>query len=407
MQKVAGSRSKNAGRNIARLLGLGFLSAFIFSAVVALRHLLNTPQQLESPLSGEPHYYKWKRGHIFYKVLGTAEAPALLLLHTPELAASAYEMRKIIEPLAQHYCVYAPDLLGFGLSDRPAIDYSAETYMNLCRDFLMDVVRKPAMIVASRISCNYAVAAAATSPELCTGLVLISPVRLEGEQEKGASQESSRLPMLMRNRGMLVATAQTELLEAAPVKWLLYPLLSTHFALRSLLARQHTHLSDADIDYYYATMHQFGAQHASMALLAGKLEQDVAQQLETLQQPALVIWGARALTNARNISSQRDVPWTMAHTRLALIPDAGLAIHEEHPETVVATIQQWSEEVMADASPKVQTTIEAYCMKCKTKRRMLNPTEVTMKNGRIAIQGTCEVCGTGLYRIGRFEQEAL
>src|SRR5215470_17167088 len=203
MQKVAGSRSKNAGRNIARLLGLGFLSAFIFSAVVALRHLLNTPQQLESPLSGEPHYYKWKRGHIFYKVLGTAEAPALLLLHTPELAASAYEMRKIIEPLAQHYCVYAPDLLGFGLSDRPAIDYSAETYVSLCRDFLVDVVRKPAMIVASRISCNYAVAAAATSPELCTGLVLISPVRLEGEQEKGASQESSRLPMLMRNRGML------------------------------------------------------------------------------------------------------------------------------------------------------------------------------------------------------------
>jgi len=86
-----------------------------------------------------------------------------------------------------------------------------------------------------------------------------------------------------------------------------------------------------------------------------------------------------------------------------LIPDAGLAIHEEHPETVVATIQQWSEEVMADASPKVQTTIEAYCVKCKTKRRMLNPTEVTMKNGRIAVRGTCEVCGTGLYRIGRVE----
>jgi len=244
---------------------------------------------------------------------------------------------------------------------------------------------------------------AATSPELCTGLVLISPVTLEGEQEKGALQEDAHLPTLMRNNGRLVAIARSELLEAAPVKWLLYPMLSTHFALRYLLARQHAQLSDADIDYYYATMHQFGAQHASMALLAGKLERDVTQQVEAVQQPTLVMWGAGALTNAGNISSERNVSWTTAHTRLALIPDAGLAIHEEHPETVVATIQQWSEEVMADASPKVQTTIEAYCVKCKTKRRMLNPTEVTMKNGRIAVRGTCEVCGTGLYRIGRVE----
>ncbi|HKF39360.1 MAG TPA: alpha/beta fold hydrolase [Ktedonobacteraceae bacterium] len=403
MQKTAGSRSKNVGRNIARLLGLSFLSAFIFSAVVAMRHMLDTPQQLESPLPGEPHYYKWKPGHIFYKVLGAPEAPALLLLHTPELAASAYEMRKIIEPLAEHYRVYAPDLLGFGLSDRPAIDYSAETYVNLCRDFLMDVIRKPATIVASRISCTYAVATAANFPELCTGLVLISPVTPEGEQEKGAVQEDTRLPMLMRNNGRLVAIARSELLEAAPVKWLLYPMLSTHFALRYLLARQHAQLSDADIDYYYATMHQFGAEHASMALLAGKLERGGTQQVEAAHQPTLVMWGAGALAGAGNNSSERDVFQTMAHARPALIPDAGLAIHEEHPETVVAAIQQWSEEVMADVTPKVQTTIEAYCMKCKTKRKVLNPTEVTMKNGRLAVRGTCEVCGTGLYRIGRVE----
>jgi hypothetical protein len=30
---------------------------------------------------------------------------------------------------------------------------------------------------------------------------------------------------------------------------------------------------------------------------------------------------------------------------------------------------------------------------------MANPQEVTMKNGRAAIQGTCAVCGTKLFRI--------
>lgn len=41
----------------------------------------------------------------------------------------------------------------------------------------------------------------------------------------------------------------------------------------------------------------------------------------------------------------------------------------------------------------------AYCVKCKEKREMENPEEVTMKNGRPARKGTCPVCGTGMYEI--------
>ena len=37
---------------------------------------------------------------------------------------------------------------------------------------------------------------------------------------------------------------------------------------------------------------------------------------------------------------------------------------------------------------------EAYCVKCKAKKEMANPQEVTMKNGRGAIQGVCPDCGT-------------
>ena len=44
--------------------------------------------------------------------------------------------------------------------------------------------------------------------------------------------------------------------------------------------------------------------------------------------------------------------------------------------------------------------LDAYCMKCKTTRTMRNPTQVTMKNGRPATQGTCPVCGTKMFKIG-------
>lgn len=45
--------------------------------------------------------------------------------------------------------------------------------------------------------------------------------------------------------------------------------------------------------------------------------------------------------------------------------------------------------------------VEAYCMKCRTKRDIKNPQQVTMKNGKPATQGTCPVCGTKVFRIGK------
>jgi RNase P subunit RPR2 len=48
--------------------------------------------------------------------------------------------------------------------------------------------------------------------------------------------------------------------------------------------------------------------------------------------------------------------------------------------------------------------VEAYCVKCRKKVTMKNPTQVTMKNGRPATKGTCPVCGTTLFRIGKSQQ---
>jgi uncharacterized Zn finger protein (UPF0148 family) len=42
---------------------------------------------------------------------------------------------------------------------------------------------------------------------------------------------------------------------------------------------------------------------------------------------------------------------------------------------------------------------EAYCMKEKAKREISSPQEVTLKNGRRALQETCGSCGTRLFKI--------
>ena len=51
--------------------------------------------------------------------------------------------------------------------------------------------------------------------------------------------------------------------------------------------------------------------------------------------------------------------------------------------------------------PAREERMEAYCMKCKTKREMSNPEQITMKNGRPATQGKCPVCGTKMFKIGK------
>ena len=50
--------------------------------------------------------------------------------------------------------------------------------------------------------------------------------------------------------------------------------------------------------------------------------------------------------------------------------------------------------------------MEAYCVKCKTKREMADPQAVFTATGAPATKGRCSVCGTNLYRMGETEAHA-
>lgn len=45
--------------------------------------------------------------------------------------------------------------------------------------------------------------------------------------------------------------------------------------------------------------------------------------------------------------------------------------------------------------------VEGYCVKEKKKVQIVSPEQVTMKNGRPAIKGTCPDCGTKIFKIGK------
>ena len=84
------------------------------------------------------HRYVTVDGHrLFYREAGHPDAPALLLLHG--FPTSSYMFRQLIPALADRYHVIAPDHLGFGLSDAPAVeefDYTFDALTELTAGLL-------------------------------------------------------------------------------------------------------------------------------------------------------------------------------------------------------------------------------------------------------------------------------
>src|SRR5579859_4240178 len=131
--------------------------------------------EVDTVLTGEERRYPWKYGDMFYTVKGARDAQPLLLVHGLVPGASSYEWRKNIDALAGQFRVYALDLLGFGLSDHPAVAYNAELLTDLIHDFISEVIGKPAVVAARGLSCAYIVASAFRRPQLFDRLLLVSP----------------------------------------------------------------------------------------------------------------------------------------------------------------------------------------------------------------------------------------
>ncbi|HEX8097713.1 MAG TPA: alpha/beta fold hydrolase, partial [Pyrinomonadaceae bacterium] len=164
-----------AGKIWKSLLAGGAGMAALAAVNAAIRRNISEPE--ENALGGEPQLYEWEHGRVFYKSAGAGNTgPPLVFVHGIGAGASSFMWRKNFDALAQDFRVYAPDLLGFGLSDKPAgTPYSADLYVGLISDFIRDVAGAPAHVVASSLGGAYCVRAADESPALVKSLVLVAP----------------------------------------------------------------------------------------------------------------------------------------------------------------------------------------------------------------------------------------
>lgn len=111
-------------------------------------------------------------GMIFYAV--TSEGPPVLLLHG--FGGEIWMWERQVAALSKRYRLYIPDLLGYGYSDRPKIDYTPSFFIEMVKQFMDQLGVTSAGLIGNSMGAGIAWAFALTHPERVDKLVLIDGI---------------------------------------------------------------------------------------------------------------------------------------------------------------------------------------------------------------------------------------
>lgn len=279
------------------------------------RRLERNGGEIPALLGGRRRRYRWKGWDLAYSVAGEGEP--LLLVHGIYAGASSFEFRKNFRELSKNFRVYALDLLGCGMSDRPGRRYGPEDVGSQVEDFVREEIGGRAHLVASSLSAALVVPAAVRSPRLFKKLVLICPTG-NGTLDR----PSGRLGDVIY--GLFLAPVLGDTLYHAIVSRL-----GLRYFLKGMTYADL--VTDGLVEDYYRTTHRPGAKNFVAAFVAGKLNLGVADLWPRVPHRTLICWGLEAKT----------APVEQAHRFVAhnprseprLFKDAALLPHDERSET--------------------------------------------------------------------------
>lgn len=288
----------------------------------------NATEPEENALGGEAGWFDWREGRIFYKQAGANnQGTPILFIHGIGAGWSSFMWRKNFDALSENFHVYALDLLGFGMSDKPATaPYSADLYTELIADFIHEVAKTPAHIIANSLAGAFSIRVADEQPDLVRSLILIAPT--------GADT--------LRARPGMTGAAFYGLLQSPVLGTSFYNVMSSERSIRDYARRQlfydASRVTNRLVTQLYAASHQEGAQHAISAFLSGFLNTDIREAFARLKHPVTLVWGKQDQT----------IPIEQAAALLSLNPNADVEIfdrcrmtpHEEHPEKFNALIRR-------------------------------------------------------------------
>lgn len=116
---------------------------------------------------------RWvKVGEINTHYLVGGEGSPLILIHGGASCA-VDEWGHNLESLAQYYRIYAPDLVGFGKTDRPRVNYTFELFSSFFVEFLNALNLKSVSLMGHSLGGGIALGFALRQPDRVEKLILV------------------------------------------------------------------------------------------------------------------------------------------------------------------------------------------------------------------------------------------
>lgn len=218
------------------------------------------------------------------------EGRPLLLVHSVNAVASAFEVRPVYDHYASQRPTYALDLPGFGLSDRSDRDYTAR----LMTDAVLAMVKEirsrhgedqPIDVLGLSLSCEFAARAAAEAPGAVRTLALVSPTGMNGTTRRDGPEGSTReVPGLH-------SVLAFPLWGSGLFKGLTRPSVIRYFLEKTWGGKN----IDEELWAYDVLLAKHpGAHHAPLCFLSGQLfSNDVSRLYERLEMPVWMSHGVR------------------------------------------------------------------------------------------------------------------
>jgi pimeloyl-ACP methyl ester carboxylesterase len=281
------------------------------------RRLEMSGGEIPDRLGGHGRRYRWKGWDLSYSVAGEGEP--LLLVHGIYAGASSFEFRKNFEELSRSFRVYALDLLGCGISERPDRRYGPEDVTSQVEDFVREEIGDRAHLVASSLSAALVVPAAVRSPRLFKKLVLICPTGY-GTLDRPSGRLGDVIYGLFR-----APVLGSSLYHAIVSRW------GLRYFLRGMTYDDPDLVTEELVEDYYRTTHQPGARYFVAAFVSGKLNLGVADLWPRVPHRTMICWGLEAKTTPVG-QAQRFVAHN-PRSEPRLFKAAALLPHDERAET--------------------------------------------------------------------------
>ena len=146
-----------------------------------------------------------KAGGINTNYHDQGEGAPVVLFHGSGPGVSAFaNWRLVIPQLSSNFRTIAPDIVGFGFTERPdGIKYEMETWIKHAIDFLDAIEIEKAHVIGNSFGGSLSVALAIHAPERISRLVLMGSVGLEFELTEGLDYTWGYTPSFENMRKML------------------------------------------------------------------------------------------------------------------------------------------------------------------------------------------------------------